>query len=403
MPWLRAGDNLSTHPKMFRLLEACGYDHDLKNAAFGALVISASVAAAHLTDYVIEPGLIATFAPTQPKRITDALMSAALLEEIDVEGRRLFRIVEDEDFLHMRSKEEVEIDRRRSADKRNHELIISVRVRDGDVCRWCGRTVNWNDRRGTRGGEYDSLSSHKDSTTDTLVVSCKGCNSKRKDGHELQLRPEPTREEVYYTPSSISWINSHPWAQENNITVSDRQTRLDLGQAAAAGADVDGQAAASTAAPAAPTAPAQAAPAPSTPPPVGPRDDLADAPDWVTAPINEIIKARPAASGHDGVDDQAAATTAAPTDQAAALTAAPADQGARGQQAPEVEASEGQAAAPDHDECNEMAKPSSDLDREGDGPGLVGSGRDGKGRTGEWSVLGQGRKRKRGRRSGRRR
>ena len=329
MAWLRAGDNLSTHPKMFRLLEACGYDHELKNSAFGALVISASVAAAHLTDYVIEPGLIATFAPTNPKRITDALQAADLIAEVEVDGRRLFRIVEDDDFLHMRSKEEVEIDRRRSADKRNHELIISVRVRDGDICRWCGRTVNWNDRRGTRGGEYDSLTSHKDSAADTLVVSCKGCNSKRKDGHELTLRPEPTREEVYYTPSSVSWINSHPWAQEHNITVSDRQTRLDLGQAAATGVAVDGQ--------------------------------------------------------------------------AAAHEAAPTDQGARGQQAPADDEAEVQAAAQDHGECNDLAKPVRDLGREGDEPGLVGTGRDGTDGSGERSVFGQVRKRKRGRRSGRKR
>lgn len=243
MPWLRIGDDASTHPKMFRLLEACGYNHALKNEAFGILVTAATVSAAHLEDYVVSPGLVATFAPGREKTIIDALVAAELAEWTTVDDRKVIRLIEDEDFIHMRSREEVEIDRGRKADLRDMSLIIPVRVRDGDQCRWCGRTVNWFDRKGTRGGTIDSLSGHKLSTVDTLVVACRGCNSRRGNGTELELRPEP--QNPYYDEKSIAWINNNQWAKDNGIHVTPKQTSLDLATAQAAH-EADDQAAAST-------------------------------------------------------------------------------------------------------------------------------------------------------------
>ncbi len=341
MPWLRIGDNASTHPRMFRLLEVCDFDHDFKNQCFGTLVLAASIAAAHLQDYIVAPGMIATFAPTRTKEIVQALVDAELLERVKIDEQHMLKILDDEDFIHMRTKEEVEQDRNRAADKRKPGLIIAVRVRDGDACRWCGRTVSWTDRVGTRGGTYDSLTNHQDSDVDNLVVACKGCNSRRREGVELKLRAVPSPEEIYYSPSTISWINNHPYALEHGIAVSDRQTRLDL------------------------TPTRQAA-----------RDD----------------------------NDQAAAPQAAdPTTSGAAApgVAAP----ARVDEAPGTTAPEGTGKP----ECNETVKPGSrprsDPGREGDGPRIVGTGRDGSvgDGAGERSVSGKERGRRRGRRSGRRR
>lgn len=63
MAWSRVGDNIATHPLMSRLLTSCEFDHSLKNEAFGALVQLTTVSAAHLTDYIIEYGLMAQIAP----------------------------------------------------------------------------------------------------------------------------------------------------------------------------------------------------------------------------------------------------------------------------------------------------------------------------------------------------
>ncbi|CAB0745394.1 hypothetical protein FRC0086_02359 [Corynebacterium diphtheriae] len=230
MAWSRVGDNIATHPLMSRLLTSCEFDHSLKNEAFGALVQLTTVSAAHLTDYIIEYGLMAQIAPGREKQLIDVLVDAGMLFRDEVNGRKVLRIVDDNELLHNRSRDEVEIDRRRAADKRNPALIPAVRYRDGDQCRWCGKTVDWRDRKGGRAATIDSLNEHRNSTVDTLVVACKTCNSKRGAGEELRLMPIPTREKVYYTDHTIDWINRSEWAQHEGIHLEPRQTRLDIGQ-----------------------------------------------------------------------------------------------------------------------------------------------------------------------------
>ncbi|WP_225870177.1 HNH endonuclease [Corynebacterium silvaticum] len=234
MAWSRFGDNIATHPLMARLLTSCDFDHQLKNEAFGLLVQLTSASAAHLTDYIVEYGHMAQVAPGREKVIIEVLSSAGLLfREKDADGRKVLRIVDDVEFLHNRSKEEVEIDRRRAADKRNPELIPAVRHRDGDQCRWCGRTVNWKDRKSWRAATIDSLNAHKESTVETLVVACKKCNSKRGAGEELELLPAPEKGKAYYSRHTVDFINGSHWAQENGIQIYTAQTELPIDTSAA--------------------------------------------------------------------------------------------------------------------------------------------------------------------------
>ncbi|MHC9829378.1 HNH endonuclease [Corynebacterium diphtheriae] len=226
----RVGDT-SPHIRSCRVcLRPASLTIALKNEAFGALVQLTTVSAAHLTDYIVEYGLMAQVAPGREKQLIDVLVDAGMLFRDEEDGRKVLRIVDDNELLHNRSRDEVEIDRRRSADKRNPELIPAVRYRDGDQCRWCGRTVDWRDRKGGRAATIDSLNEHRNSTVDTLVVACKTCNSKRGAGEELRLMPIPTREKVYYTDHTIDWINRSEWAQHEGIHLEPRQTRLDIGQ-----------------------------------------------------------------------------------------------------------------------------------------------------------------------------
>uniref|UniRef100_UPI003C6C9B6B HNH endonuclease n=1 Tax=Corynebacterium pyruviciproducens TaxID=598660 RepID=UPI003C6C9B6B len=229
MAWLRVGDNIATHPLMSRLTEACKYDHALKNEVFGLFIALASVSACHLTDYVVEPGLVGQFAPGRERVLMDVLRSAGLVENVrTVEADRvrwLYKLTNDPDFVHMRSKKEVEIDRSRKRDSRNPQLQIPVRVRDGDQCRFCGKTVNFADHRSARGGTIDSLNHHQDSTVDDLVVACRACNAGREqnpDGYEL--RPAPA--DPWYSPATVRWINTHKWSIANGIHVEGDQSEL---------------------------------------------------------------------------------------------------------------------------------------------------------------------------------
>ena len=228
MAWTRIGDNVVTHPLISQLLTACDFDHARKNEAFGAFVFLGTVSAAHLTDYVVEYGLVAQIAPGREKVIIDTLVSAGMAARIEIDGRPMLKLTDVEELLHNRSREEVELDRRRMSDRRNQDIILPVRVRDGDQCRWCGKTVDWKDRKSSRSATIDSLNGHRDSTEDTLVVACKGCNSQRGAGVVLELRDPPTPDQVYYSDHTISYINATQWAKDNGVELLPRQTRLTL-------------------------------------------------------------------------------------------------------------------------------------------------------------------------------
>jgi len=220
MPWLRMGDTLVTHPLMIRLLEVCKGNHQLKNEAVGVLAQLATMAAAHLTDYWIGYGSLYQVAPGREEAMLEMLCGAGLLfQEEGPEGYPALRMVDDRELFHMRSKEEVEMDRLRSKDKRNIDLLVKVRLRDGDQCRWCGCWVDWRDRRSGHRGTYDSLSGHKDSTPETLVVACRSCNSARGAGEVKELRDPPAPEEVYYNAHTAAFINDSRYAQERGIYV----------------------------------------------------------------------------------------------------------------------------------------------------------------------------------------
>ncbi|EEI16334.1 hypothetical protein HMPREF0298_1920, partial [Corynebacterium lipophiloflavum DSM 44291] len=229
MAWLRIGDNATTHPLMSKLLAASNLEHHRKNEAFGVLVQLAAVSAAHLTDSIVELGLLAQVAPGRERAVLDTLKAADIAAEDTVDGRRVIRLrVDDEEFVHARRREEVELDRRRSKDKRTPGLLAQVRVRDGDRCRWCGRGVSWSNRSGYRAATYDSLNSHQDSTVDTLVISCKSCNSERGAGKELTLLNPPTQQELVYGEHTVNFVNNDVWCQHHGIHIEPTQPSLPI-------------------------------------------------------------------------------------------------------------------------------------------------------------------------------
>ncbi len=137
---------------------------------------------------------------------------------IDGAERTVYKLVEDPDFIHMRTKEEIEWERQRKNDNSNPALIIPVRFRDGDACRYCGMVVNWNARKGRLAGTYDHRKPRaRDTTVDDLVVACGKCNGIRSDNPDADricpLLPAPSK--PYYSPKTIEWFAGHEWAQSN--------------------------------------------------------------------------------------------------------------------------------------------------------------------------------------------
>lgn len=419
MAWLRIGDNSVTHPHMSKLLEACNLDHTKKNQAFGVYVALATVSAAHLTDSVVEMGMLAQIAPGSEREMLGILVRAGIASHTEVDGRRMIKLnLDDEEFVHARKRDEVLIDRRRSRDKRDDSLMIPVRVRDGDQCRWCGKTVSWTARRGNRAGTIDSLTGHKGSTVDTLVVACHRCNSTRREGGaDLELRDPPAEGAAYYTDHTIELVSKNLWAQEMGIRIHPRQTEIPLDTTGATAAsprqhtditaahEQHGSSAPAAAAPAAFAAPADL----GAPGQAAPGDDLMEgAPDWVTATWEEMQEiwaeqaaAKKRAAPHDPDHDvEAAPSRQQQDDQAAAPAeaAAPADRAAPDESATPTPTPE------DNETVKPGTKPSHDPDRLGDESGLVGAGRAGTGSDGQGREANRSsprRRRRRGKRGGR--
>lgn len=106
------------------------------------------------------------------------------------------------------SREENDVRRAKARELKDPALKTAVRERDGDRCRYCGAAVNWSDHRSARGGTYDHVDPELAAGADNLVVSCRGCNARKKDrtpdqaGLRLLPLPGQTRHQTRDGPKS---------------------------------------------------------------------------------------------------------------------------------------------------------------------------------------------------------
>ena len=72
----------------------------------------------------------------------------------------------------------------RASLRANAGLMGKIKARDKGRCRYCGRTVDWSNRRGSEGGTYDHIlpvSKGGSNRLENIVVACRGCNSRKQD------------------------------------------------------------------------------------------------------------------------------------------------------------------------------------------------------------------------------
>lgn len=227
MPWLRLGDTSANHPIALAVLAHDDVDDRLLNELFGFAMRCATQAAAHKTDYIVTMGTAVAMAGTsRAKELLDvALFAGYFTETTDEGGRRAFRITEDPEFIHMRLKEEIEWERGRRADVKDHDLVVPVRLRDGDTCRYCDVVVNWADKKSRRGATYDHLTpGTRARTSDDLVVACLACNASLGDQprseHEARLLPAPVT--PYFHAKTIEWLKGLDYVRIHNLAVPAR-------------------------------------------------------------------------------------------------------------------------------------------------------------------------------------
>lgn len=224
MPWLRTGDTAANHPIVLAPLEHHDVDERLVNEVFGFVSRCALQSTAHLTDYVVNRGTALAIGGFQR---ADALLQVAIFAgymtevQVDLEDgqgtRTAYKIIDDPEFIHMRTREEIEWERQRKSDNSNPALIIPVRLRDGDACRYCGMVVNFRARRGRLAGTYDHREPGREATVDTYVVACGACNAGRSNDPAADkaypLLPAPRK--PYHSPETVEWIQNNEWAISN--------------------------------------------------------------------------------------------------------------------------------------------------------------------------------------------
>lgn len=200
MAWVKMGDDADMYPKLMEAASHPKADARTVNELFGFIMRCAAYSAAHLTDSVIEMGVVYTYAGGNPD-VLQIAVDTGLIEWVDTPKGHKPKILEDPDFVHIRSRADVEWSRQRQRDNTDQALRQAVIARDGDQCRWCGVEVYWPGKTSARKGTLDHLKPGEAGTVDTLVVACTRCNSSRADdptgswdqSHELLPAPERPR------------------------------------------------------------------------------------------------------------------------------------------------------------------------------------------------------------------
>ena len=211
MPWVRIDDHFNEHPKHARVgplawgVWLAGLAYCNRNLTDGFIPRSVAMTLACF-EVVDAEGRVWKLARTSGMVGEDVdmgwviqlLVDAGLWEEVP--GG--YRVHDYHDYQPSREEVEAEraIARRRAALNNNPKLAKAIKERDGNRCRYCGREVNWRDRKSEAGATYDHvipISKGGTDDVDNIVVCCRACNM-RKGGRTpeeagMTLLPPPIK------------------------------------------------------------------------------------------------------------------------------------------------------------------------------------------------------------------
>lgn len=213
MSWLKQSDVSANHPITLRALEMEDADDRILNEVYGWVNRCATQSAAFDQDYIVSIGTAKAMAGSFAR--FESLKAAAIfcgyLTEvmITVEGeqRKVLKLVEEQDLFHMILKAEKDWTKQQQADNRNLAKTGPVRLRDGDACRYCGRSVTWGqDRKSVRKASIDHLVPGEEGQIDTMVVCCKECNGRRGADPDSVWKPLPVPPEPLIGELTARWL-----------------------------------------------------------------------------------------------------------------------------------------------------------------------------------------------------
>jgi hypothetical protein len=225
MAWKRESDTIAFDPRVLDVVEHPQADPRSVNEVWGFFSRMAAMTAQHATDYVVTYPVALALAGNdhaELERLWSQCAFAGLGDEITLEnGRRGFRLVNDPEFVHMKTADEIAFEAQRKRDNSDTHMTVRIRMRDGDACRYCGLVVWFSMRRGDKRGTYDHRPPGQPGSAETSVVACGACNSGRgalsrelepeeglaaADARYPLLAPPP---QPYWSPSTREWLAGH--------------------------------------------------------------------------------------------------------------------------------------------------------------------------------------------------
>lgn len=207
MAWLRVEDTAHSHPAVLAAGRGADDPAQQVNEVLGWLTRCGSWAAEHLTDGFVPDDLARQYAGPQhfPRYLAAARRAKHLAKaRAHPDLGPGWQLARGEDaVLHIRTREEVELDRARRGTTRLQDAKNDVRLRDGDQCRYCRAWVDFKLRKGRHRGTYD----HPDpADRDTFVVCCGDCNSRKAkrtpEQAGMPLLPPPDPAARHFTPDT---------------------------------------------------------------------------------------------------------------------------------------------------------------------------------------------------------
>ena len=176
MAWLRVESSFPNHRKIMMA------GHLLGTGSMGRIIglwsVGACYSVANLTDGFV-PRIVFLDAryDKKPSAVVDVMVQAGLLEA--AEGGYLLHDFTQYNPSAAEVKAKMDWDARRKQLYAMPNLVAEIRRRDKDRCRYCGRAVNWKDRRGEHGGTYDHVIPRGANSLQNVVVCCFHCNGRK--------------------------------------------------------------------------------------------------------------------------------------------------------------------------------------------------------------------------------
>ncbi|CAN5556660.1 hypothetical protein BH10ACT8_BH10ACT8_18090 [soil metagenome] len=225
LPWHMTSDDAISHRKFQALIDM----GQPGLAAIGVWVMAGSFIQREITNGDVEASFWRQIGDRrQFTKLAQLLVDVGLWETRDPDGYRFH----DWADIGYSTKAQVQLRRGRTKEMKDPRITEAVKARDGDLCRYCGRRVDWKQRNTDGGATYDHVVPGLVAGASNLVVSCRRCNQRKAqrtpEQAGMELRPPPFGPDSDRTKSRLTvQTSSYPPRNRSGIGQDEVSDQVD--------------------------------------------------------------------------------------------------------------------------------------------------------------------------------